>query len=121
MTAEHRFFHDPCIEQRDIIYFSIALCIRFFKRLRVDCATGPDHLGCRILRFIRPFIAAPFVTLVRRMIDEAFWPDIWKHHWLIPLYKRNSVFQPRNYRGIHITSNLSKAVSYTHLTLPTKA
>ena len=30
-------------------------------------------------------------------------------HWMVPLYKKNSVYDARNYRGIHLTSQLSKA------------
>ena len=42
------------------------------------------------------------------MVDEVWWPDIWREHRLFPLFKRNLYFMPQNYRGIHITSILSK-------------
>ena len=42
------------------------------------------------------------------MLDEKFWPDIWKRHDLASLFKINRAHDPRNYRGIHITSKLSE-------------
>ena len=29
-------------------------------------------------------------------------------HWVIPLFKRKSIYDPANYRGIHLTSQISK-------------
>ena len=31
-------------------------------------------------------------------------------HWIVPLYKKNAVFKPGNYRGIHLTAQLSKVM-----------
>ena len=31
-------------------------------------------------------------------------------HWVVPLYKKKVVYDGRNYRGIHLTSQLSKVV-----------
>ena len=36
----------------------------------------------------------------------------WRIHNLVPLYKRNFVADPSNYRGIHITSILSKVAEH---------
>ena len=36
---------------------------------------------------------------------------LWIVHWVIPLYKRKSVYDPRNYRGIHLTSQISKVAA----------
>ena len=36
------------------------------------------------------------------------WPTLWKIHWIVPLYKRNSVFLATNYRGVHFTAQMSK-------------
>ena len=35
---------------------------------------------------------------------------MWLQHWVVPLFKKSSVFVPSNYRGIHLTSQLSKVV-----------
>ena len=31
-------------------------------------------------------------------------------HWICPLFKRGSVADPENYRGVHLTSQISKVV-----------
>ena len=38
------------------------------------------------------------------------WPHLWRQHWVCPLFKRKSVYQPGNYRGIHLTAQLPKVV-----------
>jgi hypothetical protein len=78
--------------------------------LRDDCATGPDQLPARILRECAHELAQPLSVLVRQILATGTWPDTWRLHWIIPLYKRKSVFDPGNYRGIHLTTQLSKVV-----------
>ena len=41
---------------------------------------------------------------------EAQWPAKWKMHYLIPIFKKGSAFKSSDYRGVHITSNISKTV-----------
>ena len=36
------------------------------------------------------------------------WPDSWRNHWIIPIFKKGAVFRPGNYRGIHLTAQISK-------------
>ena len=38
------------------------------------------------------------------------WPDCWKMHWIFGLYKKKSKSDPSNYRGLHLTAQLSKVV-----------
>ena len=42
------------------------------------------------------------------MYFVGFWPDAWRTHRLHPLFKKGIYFHPNNYRGLHITSILSK-------------
>ena len=55
-------------------------------------------------------LAYPVTALVRKLLSEGCWPECWKLHWLIPIYKRKAVSDPGNYRGVHLTSVLSKVV-----------
>ena len=80
------------------------------RRLNVDSATGPDKLPTRVLKHCAPQLAKPLLLLARRILDTGEWPDCWRTHWIVPLHKRKSVFQPQNYRGIHLTTQLAKAV-----------
>ena len=41
------------------------------------------------------------------------WPTAWTEHWLMPLHKRKSVFDPLNYRAINLTAQISKVAERT--------
>ena len=73
-------------------------------------ATGPDGITGVILKRTRRELAAPITRLARRLLTLGAWPDIRRYHWSVPLYKRKSVHNPLHYRGVHLTSVLSKVV-----------
>jgi hypothetical protein len=77
--------------------------------LRADSATGPDLLPTRLLKRCSAQLATPLRLLGCRILETGEWPDVWRTHWLMPLFKRKSVYDAANYRGIHLTSQLSKA------------
>ena len=58
--------------------------------------------------------AAPVLLLratgVSSTSHEACWPSRWRLHHVIPVYKRGSVYDPDNYRGVHLTSVVAKTV-----------
>jgi hypothetical protein len=78
--------------------------------LREDSGTGPDCLPARILKHCAASLAKPVKLLVDRIIESGEWPRSWMIHWIVPLYKKKGVFDPNNYRGVHLTSQLSKVV-----------
>ena len=49
-----------------------------------------------------------FTTLLRRILKEHRWPSAWKFHRLSPLFKKGAVHNADNYRGLHLTSVMSK-------------
>ena len=50
----------------------------------------------------------PFTRICRRLLYEGCWPKTWKLHLIVPIYKKGSAFKAGNYRGVHLTSVLSK-------------
>lgn len=46
--------------------------------------------------------------LISAILKFGEWPTLWREHWVAPLFKRKSVDDPGNYRGIHLTSQISK-------------
>ena len=42
------------------------------------------------------------------MSETKSWP--WREHWIVPIFKKKAVFAASNYRGIHLTAQLSKVV-----------
>ena len=79
-------------------------------KLRVDSGTGPDRLPARILKNCSAALARPVLLLAMCILHSGVWPQIWLNHWLAPLFKKKSVYNPGNYRGIHLTAQLSKVV-----------
>ena len=82
--------------------------LKILAKLDVTKATGPDRIPAVILREIAEFIAQPLTVICRRLLAEGCWPRLWKLHQICPLYKRDTAFKAGNYRGVHLTSILSK-------------
>ena len=73
-----------------------------------DSAIGPDLVPTRILKRCAKVLAPALHLLILAILKFGEWPTIWREHWIVPLYKRKSVYDPGNYRGIHLTSQISK-------------
>ena len=78
--------------------------------LRVDSATGPDLLATRLLKECAFELAGAVAVLTCRVLQEQEWPDCWREHWIVPLHKKKAVWQASNYRGVHLTPQVSKVV-----------
>ena len=78
--------------------------------LHEDSGTGPDSLPARILKNCSGALAKPVLLLTLCILQTGVWPDVWLQNWVAPLYKKKSVYQSGNYRGIHLTSIVSKVV-----------
>ena len=102
------FFAAAASTHGNFLLFRTRSCLRIFKKLNEQSATGPDDLSNRILKFVGPFIAEPFCAILSLFIRDGYWPDTWRVHRLVPLFKAKTYFDPANYRGLHITANLSK-------------
>jgi hypothetical protein len=76
--------------------------------LRVDSGTGPDLLPARILKWCSAQLVKPVLMLMLIILKTGTWPTAWLEHWVVPLYKKKNVYCPDNYRGIHLTAQLSK-------------
>jgi len=81
---------------------------RLFQKLDACKATGGDMISASILKRLCDCLAVPFTIVVRRLFSEGCWPSAWKYHLICPIFKRGSAFTPGNYRGVHITTILSK-------------
>ena len=80
------------------------------KNLKEDSGTGPDLLAAKVLKHCFSSLAIPVAMLARLILKKGIWPAMWKVHWISPLYKKKAVFDAANYRGVHLTPQLSKVV-----------
>ena len=80
---------------------------RVLKRLKVDSSTGPDGIPTNVLKHCAAELAYPMAFVLRSMVNSGRWPDCWRVHWIVPLYQKKSRADPGNYRGFHLTAQLS--------------
>ena len=74
---------------------------RDLKSLFEDNALGPDMLPTRILKICAHALAPVLHVLIFAILTCGERPALWMEHWIIPVYKRKSVYQARHYKGIH--------------------
>ena len=76
--------------------------------LDVSKATGPDKLPARILKECVTELILPIQMLIKNILKSGKWPQIWKLHHIVPIFKRKSPADPANYRGVHLTPVIAK-------------
>ena len=80
------------------------------SNLKEDSGTGPDLLPARILKKCATVLALPVYLLTWAILREGSWPKTWGKHWVAAIYKKKSVYDPNNYRGVHMTAQLAKVI-----------
>ena len=98
------------VNQRTPKEIPVKLALSILSDLDEHSGTGPDLLPSRILKECCEQLAAPLQRLATLILSAGVWPTCWRTHWVVPLHKRGPVYLTKNYRGIHLTSQLSKAV-----------
>ena len=83
---------------------------KILRSLDTDSATGPDYLPTRMLKECSQHFAKPFRMLAIFIFHAGAWPLCWMIHWVMPFFKKGATFMPDNYRGVHLTPQLSKAM-----------
>ena len=94
----------------DFLPVRVRDAVRVLKNLNEEKTTGPDSLSARLLKRCAAELGRPVALLTRLLLNTGRWPKLWRLHWVYPLYKKRSVYDPNNYRGIHLSSQLSKVV-----------
>ena len=102
--------HGSFIAGERLLQFRSRHAYRHLSQLDSASATGPDNLSTIFLKNIAGVISFAFAQLARRIITTGIWPSLWKRHWIVPLFKKGSRHLASNYRGLQITSQLSKAM-----------
>ena len=101
----------PCSEQMPgFLRLRVRTVKKILKSLDEHSGTGPDHLPSRVLKRCATELALPVTMLTRKMLSEGSWPHCWRTHWVQAIHKRDSKAQGKNYRGVHLTPQLSKVV-----------
>ncbi len=83
---------------------------KILKALDETSGTGPDLLPARVLKRCADALALPITLLTRKLVREGRWPDCWRTHWVHSIFKKESKAEAKNYRGVHLTPQLSKVI-----------
>ena len=94
--------------QEDLFFPMVNQTVQVLEALREDSGTGPDYLPARILKNCARQLAKPITILIIRILATGKWPESWKEHWIVPLFKKGSTYLVENYRGVHLTAQMSK-------------
>ena len=102
--------HPDGAQQSGFLRIRVRTVHKLLRSLDEHSGTGPDRLPARILKACAAELALPVTLLARKLLTEARWPSCWRTHWIHALHKRKSRADPRHYRGVHLTAQLSKVV-----------
>ena len=122
--AVHNEFSDihrrTSAEQAGFLPIRRRLIEKILKSLDADSSSGPEKMPTKLLKHCCVALALPVAILCRLILSRGMWPDPWRIHWLFPLHKKKVRSDPGNYRGIHLTSQLSKIVErvFAHHLIP---
>ena len=102
--------HPDGAQQSGFLRIRVRTVFKILRDLDEHSGTGPDRLPARILKRCASELALPVTLLARKLLSEGRWPACWRTHWVHALHKRKSRADPKNYRGIHLTAQLSKVI-----------
>ena len=84
--------------------------LKILRSLRENSASGSDKIAIGVLKICSYMLVRSIRILVCLILRFGTWPDLWKHHWVHPLFEKNLPNRVKNYRGIQLTHQISKVV-----------
>ena len=87
---------------------SVETVRKMLQNLKGSKSTGVDELDSYAVKLAAEQIAEPLHHLITLSILQKRFPTSWKFTKLIPLHKKLSSLEPKNYRPVAILSPLSK-------------
>ena len=82
--------------------------IRDLEMVKPVFSPGPDGVPGCVLRYGARALCGPLLKLFSLSLDSAIFPSIWKESFIIPLHKKGSKSDAKNYRGISKLSAIPK-------------
>ena len=79
-------------------------------KLDVNKAVGPDAVSPRLLRQCATELAHPLSLLFNYCFQNSTWPKLWKISSIVPVHKKNSKSEAKNYRPVSLLPALSKVL-----------
>lgn len=107
---ESEFLHYPCsnLTECEITINELQSAI---KTLKSNTSSGLDKISNEMLKVSSPTLQTCICKLFNIILTNEKYPSQWRENLLKPIHKKGSDTDPRNYRGIVISSCLSKLFS----------
>ena len=91
-------------------YVPISAVQKYLKKLKPSKSIAADELDSYSLKIAADIIAPAVHHLITLSIMQQKFPTLWKHAKVLPLHKKQSYIEPKNYRPVSILSPLSKVL-----------
>lgn len=78
------------------------------KSLKNKKSSGLDGISNEMLKHSSPKLRLAILTLFNLLLKSGHFPEIWKENVITPIFKQGEKYDPNNYRGITVSSNLGK-------------
>ena len=105
------------IQQRKLRSLQLGDSAKTVEARDEQSGTEPDLLPASFLKFCAAQLALPILQLATLILDSGEWPDMWKEHWIVPLFKREAVYASQKLPRVHLTAQSSKVVERLILSL----
>ncbi len=93
--------------------FSVYEIERAINHLKNGKAAGDDLILSEFLTHGKEQLKHIIVDLFNKLYNNGYFPEQWTTGVIVPIFKKGDRAQPENYRGITLTSTLSKLFTYT--------
>lgn len=90
------------------VEITVELVQKAILEIKTDASPGPDHIHAIFLKECREQLAEPLCGIMTESLKSGKLPSQWKKAIVVPIYKKGSKLDVRNYRPISLTSILCK-------------
>ena len=91
-------------------YVPLAAVHKYLRKLKPSKTIAVDELDSYSLKIAADIIAPSVYHIITLLIMQNKYPSLWKHAKVLPLHKKQSLLEPKNYRPVSILPPLSKVL-----------
>ncbi len=92
--------------------FTIDEMERAIKHLKNNKAAGDDYVLSEFIRYAKHNLKYVLLDIFNKLYSTSYYPEQWTTGLIVPIYKKGKKSVPGNYRGITLTSTMSKLFTY---------
>ena len=111
IPAMHKLYNN-CVPELDD-KFTLSEIESAISHLKGGKSAGDDHIISEFLSCGKNKLKHVLVLLFNNLYEEGYFPEEWATGIIVPIYRKGDRSLPTNYRGITLTSTMSKL--FTHI------